>query len=345
MSPFIHAWEVESLSSCKLAELQHGLKGLFEEWFKNCEVAIALDSASNFPSTEDALTFVSESGEILCVIFFASQWANQLVMSSEFNQSNFSNPEAQLLDAFIVPYLKKSLQEKSISSTEDKTAEDWILKRLTYLTITKNNIEFRLGLSLPNTLTAGKTESIESVALERTQLVKEKKIKVQVVKSGIEIELNEIRKINEGDVLWTSLPVQNEFELVLKDNLLTKGSIGSLKRKEGFRKCKRRMMSEEIIEFEEIVESDYSDEGERLGVDTSLFNDLQVPLTIRVGEVELTVGEIESLGENQIVTLEQDINEPVELYYLENKVAVGSLVVSEGKLGFKVLKVTSTIHG
>jgi flagellar motor switch protein FliN/FliY len=63
---------------------------------------------------------------------------------------------------------------------------------------------------------------------------------------------------------------------------------------------------------------------------------IRTRLEVCVGEVEMTVGELLAARENEVVTLDAAIDQPIELRLNGSVVARGQLVAIDGRFGFRI---------
>lgn len=77
-------------------------------------------------------------------------------------------------------------------------------------------------------------------------------------------------------------------------------------------------------------------EGERLPLQANPLHGLKVQLLVRVGEVELTVGQLLAARENAVLPLDRLLDEPVDLLLEGQVVARGELVAVGDCFGVRV---------
>lgn len=70
-----------------------------------------------------------------------------------------------------------------------------------------------------------------------------------------------------------------------------------------------------------------------------VFETVEVALDIRVGTLTVSLGELKSLTSGQVLTLQQKINEPVELMLNGQTVAHGKLTVVEEHFAVEITEV------
>ncbi len=71
----------------------------------------------------------------------------------------------------------------------------------------------------------------------------------------------------------------------------------------------------------------------------SALTEVPVQLTVRVGTVAMTLGELLALEPGSVVMLEKKIGEPVEILAGDRVVARGELVRVEEELGVRILAI------
>nr|MBC8800314.1 FliM/FliN family flagellar motor switch protein [Pseudomonas congelans]QVX13065.1 hypothetical protein DBV21_07665 [Pseudomonas congelans] len=72
---------------------------------------------------------------------------------------------------------------------------------------------------------------------------------------------------------------------------------------------------------------------------TGAFNDLALPLTLRCGQINLTLGELATLVPGTVLEVPGIKPGLAGLYYGERRLAQGELVDVEGRLGLQILQV------
>lgn len=69
------------------------------------------------------------------------------------------------------------------------------------------------------------------------------------------------------------------------------------------------------------------------------IENVQMSVSVQIGFVTLTVGELLKLGRGSVVMLERKVGEPVEILVNGRPIARGELVVNEGLLGVTVIEI------
>jgi flagellar motor switch protein FliN/FliY len=73
-----------------------------------------------------------------------------------------------------------------------------------------------------------------------------------------------------------------------------------------------------------------------------LLLDIELPLTVRFGQTELTLLHLTRLGPGSVIDLHRSADEPVEVLVSGKVIARGEVVVVEGNYGVRVTEVVST---
>jgi len=86
------------------------------------------------------------------------------------------------------------------------------------------------------------------------------------------------------------------------------------------------------------VEFGQAAEGGGSGATSSLdiLLDMDIPVTVAVGQTELSIQKLLKLGPGTVVKLDKPISEPVDLYIKDAKFATGQVVVVEDKFAIKI---------
>ena len=75
--------------------------------------------------------------------------------------------------------------------------------------------------------------------------------------------------------------------------------------------------------------------------DLSLVEHVKVDLTVRLGDVKMTIGELFNLKQGEVIQLNQSVETPIQLYMKDQLIAYGKLVAVDDFLGFQILKIES----
>lgn len=79
-----------------------------------------------------------------------------------------------------------------------------------------------------------------------------------------------------------------------------------------------------------------------LSLESSLFQNIQVELNVRLGEVALSVTDLLSLKNGSLLTLDRLLSEPVDLFLNERLVARGEIVAVDDHYGVRLVEVGAT---
>jgi flagellar motor switch protein FliN/FliY len=78
------------------------------------------------------------------------------------------------------------------------------------------------------------------------------------------------------------------------------------------------------------------------GSNLDMLLDIQLPLSVRFGQAELTLQTLTRLGPGSVIDLHRSADEPVDLMVSGKVIARGEVVVVEGNYGVRVTEVVST---
>lgn len=87
------------------------------------------------------------------------------------------------------------------------------------------------------------------------------------------------------------------------------------------------------------LEQQQTSGGAIFGGSLGLIRGVKVRLGVSVGKGELTIGELMSLKENSVLTLDKAIDEPVEVYLEDKLVAKGNLVAIGDNFGVSITEI------
>jgi flagellar motor switch protein FliN/FliY len=90
-------------------------------------------------------------------------------------------------------------------------------------------------------------------------------------------------------------------------------------------------------EFPETAENEVSGPGGSVDI----LLDMNVPISVIVGQTEITVRRLLHLGPGSVLKLNKPVNEPIDLYLSDAKFATGNVVVVDGSFAVKITQ----IHG
>lgn len=75
------------------------------------------------------------------------------------------------------------------------------------------------------------------------------------------------------------------------------------------------------------------------------LSDLSLPVSVRIGTVALTVAELLELQGGAVITLEQKVDDPVEVLVGDRVVALGELVSVGDEIGVRITQIESAAEG
>jgi flagellar motor switch protein FliN/FliY len=81
------------------------------------------------------------------------------------------------------------------------------------------------------------------------------------------------------------------------------------------------------------------EKGRALGERLDLVEQVQVKLTVSLGEAEINIGKLFGLAANDVVTLDREADAPVDIKLHGKIIARGSLVVVGDKFGVRVTEI------
>jgi flagellar motor switch protein FliN/FliY len=89
------------------------------------------------------------------------------------------------------------------------------------------------------------------------------------------------------------------------------------------------------VELSEAGESSVSGPGGSIGI----LLDMNVPVTVTIGQTEIPVKRLLQLGPGAVLKLNKPINEPIDLYLSDSKFATGTVVVVDGRFAVKITQI------
>jgi len=93
------------------------------------------------------------------------------------------------------------------------------------------------------------------------------------------------------------------------------------------------------IEYEELSET--SDSANLLGQKLDLVKNVKVNLTVCIGDCEISVSELFNLKDGSVITMDRNLNDPVDVKFDGKVVARGELVVVDDNFGVKITEIES----
>jgi flagellar motor switch protein FliN/FliY len=88
----------------------------------------------------------------------------------------------------------------------------------------------------------------------------------------------------------------------------------------------------QAVEFSEAPETETTGGGGSIDI----LLDMNVPVTVAIGQTEITVRRLLQLGPGSILKLDKPIDAPADLYLRDTKFATGSIVVVDGRFAVKI---------
>jgi flagellar motor switch protein FliN/FliY len=89
------------------------------------------------------------------------------------------------------------------------------------------------------------------------------------------------------------------------------------------------------VELAEANETDVSGPGGSIGI----LLDMNVPVTVTIGQTEIPVKRLLQLGPGSVLKLNKPIEEPLDLYLSDSKFATGNVVVVDGRFAVKITQI------
>ncbi len=78
---------------------------------------------------------------------------------------------------------------------------------------------------------------------------------------------------------------------------------------------------------------------------SGIFDDVEVAVSVRLGETTMTIAEIAGLGVGAVVSLDVRLNEPAILYLKERPIARGEIVAVDEYFGGRISEILSVKAG
>ena len=78
------------------------------------------------------------------------------------------------------------------------------------------------------------------------------------------------------------------------------------------------------------------------GTSIEILLDMTVPVTVAVGQTEITVQRLLQLGPGSVLKLEKTIETPADLYLKNTKFATGNIVVIDNRFGIRIKEILGT---
>ncbi len=71
----------------------------------------------------------------------------------------------------------------------------------------------------------------------------------------------------------------------------------------------------------------------------TLFDDIEVSVTVRLGDTIMTIAEIKALKQGAVVPLSLRLNEPAVLYLKDRPIARGEVVAVEENFALRIIEI------
>ena len=84
-----------------------------------------------------------------------------------------------------------------------------------------------------------------------------------------------------------------------------------------------------------------AEQNSESNVNLDLILDFEVPISVRFGKREMTLGDILKLGSGALIELDKSADEPVELLVNQSLLAKGEVVVADGHYAIRITQVDS----
>lgn len=89
------------------------------------------------------------------------------------------------------------------------------------------------------------------------------------------------------------------------------------------------------VEFSQAPE----DKARGPGTSIDILLDMNVPVTVTIGQTEVPIQRLLQLGAGSVLRLDKPIDAPVDLYLRDTKFATGSIVVVEDRFAVRVKEI------
>jgi len=84
-----------------------------------------------------------------------------------------------------------------------------------------------------------------------------------------------------------------------------------------------------------------AEQNSESNLNLELILDFEVPVSVRFGKREMTLGDILKLGSGTLIELDKSADEPVELLVNQSLLAKGEVVVADGHYAIRITQVDS----
>lgn len=132
------------------------------------------------------------------------------------------------------------------------------------------------------------------------------------------------------------IPDDNELQKMLGNNDIVEQQMEENETIKEESKVTKQIEYKDVV-FEELTEEVLAESFEReFGVSLGLVLDVELPLSVRLGEVEMPLGEVADLKVGSIISLERLAGEMVDVLIGGELVAKGDVVVTVDKYGLVI---------
>ncbi|UCG46215.1 MAG: FliM/FliN family flagellar motor switch protein [Phycisphaerales bacterium] len=89
------------------------------------------------------------------------------------------------------------------------------------------------------------------------------------------------------------------------------------------------------VEFSEVNET----ETKAAGASIDILLDMDIPVTVAIGRVEMPVRRLLQLGPGSVLKLDKTIDAPVDLYMKQTRFATGTVVVVDDRFAVRIKQI------
>ena len=94
-------------------------------------------------------------------------------------------------------------------------------------------------------------------------------------------------------------------------------------------------MSVHSVEFSEAAATAVASAGGSIDI----LLDMSVPVTVAIGQTEMSVRRLLQLGPGSVLQLDKSIDEPADLYLKDSKFATGTIVVVDDRFAVRIKRI------
>lgn len=96
---------------------------------------------------------------------------------------------------------------------------------------------------------------------------------------------------------------------------------------------------ESSVNVEQVELPEAADKPSPDGAGLNMLMDLSMKISVRLGEADIPLKRLSQLGPGSVLSLEKNINDPVELFVQDIKFATGEVVTVDGFFAVRVKEV------